>query len=71
MTGLLLSRRHRALGRVTCAICDRWSEIPTAPFVFTIIVGDIKTLSGRVYICVGCLREGVKVATEGREVRRK
>ena len=69
MTGLLLSRRHRSTWTYNCVVCGNRGKIH-APFEFTTptSTGPVRE---RVGICVGCLREGVKVATEGREVRRK
>lgn len=69
MTGLLLSRRHRQRGRAYCAVCNDWVKNATAPFefTFTCAAGTIRERTG---ICAGCLREAVKVATEGRKVRR-
>lgn len=61
----LLSRRHRPRGEENCDCCCNYSR-NTAKFRY--FHGDGKT--SEVDICAACLREGVKVATEGRKVDR-
>lgn len=57
---LQLSKRHR-WPRATCDVCNNGRARHTAPFV----TSDPER--HRIDICVGCLREAIRIATEGKK----